>query len=367
MVEHDIDPTIRGRFGDIEYWEDPSLAACPEKSDSSQYDVMCLERMNAHMRTSLAADLMDRILVFGTDNAAAVMHTFAESIPPELMRDRVIIGLVSGQHASPNRPDGRNFKFYSNDQEPVEVLEDAMDLLSTMRQQLVNRLLLCCRRRAYAPRGLRKPNVVLDPIDCRFPVLGTKKKDTDWRMANIANRRELYARGKEHDYILAKGVETIDLSVTSSYANVKAMIQGMNYYGDPAGVVLTAPGDASLRDSPDELKELSKGVQLGAKNGVPVALGHGPMVSERSNKTSTPGNDRKVYAGNLLELRSKLDAMARGTSSLIDGTSLTHTEITLLISAATARARLQKNLQGEAICEYASEYIADYRQFLRSR
>ncbi len=383
MVENDVDKTELLAFDTIEYVEHPELATNPRRTDSSQYREENLMQISATMRDLLKSGDRDWFVKVGSDNAAATLHTIAESVPPSLLGDRIIFGLASQTHASPNRPLGHETKpFYTyEDHEPVALFEDAMNLLRKHRAALAGRIVMCCRcqgetedmpphMKIYAPRGLQKANTVLNPFQCRFGTLGWGSKKDGWELKDTSDRPEFLPRGTDDDFLLLRGVEEMNLAVASSYANVRNAIYGMINgrtlpdgsveKGGLTGLVLTAPGDASLLDVDDELQALSEGIEFAAQNGVPVGLGAGPLHSAQADL-----GERKHYTGSFATIRQKLDKFAEGRTSLIDGFPFTDDELYLLICASVARARIQKNLQGEGISEYSTEYIRQYRNFLR--
>lgn len=360
LIEQEVDPTLLARFDSVEYEEDPDLRVDPKLTDSSQYTAKKLTNIGRTVRRLCEESDADLLLPMGSDNMPPVMQTIADSVPPELMHDRIILGVASQTHAQPNRPPGHKGRFYPPDTEPVQMLEDAMQLLTWgMRQWIAGRILVCCRGQLRSPRGLRKIDTRKDPFVSRFSSVGYRKKHRkDWKIPFMGDRPDLLPHGRlDQEPSLVSGVEKLDLQILSTYKNVLAAIKGWLEYGDLSAVVLTAPGDASLRVA--ELPDLSEGIEYAAERGIPVALAADPLLSDDVE------GEKKYYTGNLAEVRAELDKLAGGTSSLIDGGPMTPTEVALLLGSSVAEARQLSTVSGEAITELTMHNFNVYKGFLQ--
>ncbi len=348
--------------------------------DSADYDPSNLMRIVREVRTILADDASHLVLAAGTDSGAFLMHALAEGIPAELLGDRSLLVAVSQHHASPNRPQSHEGRFYPEDNEAVGNLTDAIYLAT--HEQMRGKMGLCCGGILHAPRGLHKINT-----DGKHPFLakyqdiavsiGNSPVDQRWQF-DLEDRHERLPRKRTDDYLLSLGgVETWTLTSTSNYENLAKAMWGLTHPAifrrgwaswfprkkadEFCGMVVQAPGVSNLRHSKSNLEKVSVAAEIGAEAGTPLVIISDPLQTEDG-----AGSKRAVYGGSLRAVRGRLDRIADGASSLIvDGGDLSRTEATMLMSEAVARARSRK-LSGKEVVTYVAGFFERYRHWLET-
>ncbi len=308
------------------------------------------------------------IIPCGTDTAASIMHVIAESVPPELLGDRCILGVAAQKHASPNRPADHEGPFYPpNTCEPVKSLSNALFIATS--EFMRGRIGMLCGKKVLAARGFQKFDALgSEPFLSRFKtrVSCENEKQPLPRWEFDAPIPAELPRGKGHDYVLEPGVESMVLDPSSDYQNVPNMIWGAlkrRKYDDDMpdktgrlrGLVLQVPGDRNLRTNNDrDMASIREGVSMAREAGVPVAVAAHPLYREHHRMP----NITTQYEGNVTNLLK--------SCAIIDGRYLSSTEARLLMSASVARARNQHGLRKGRIVTYVEEYFRRYEQFLQT-
>lgn len=341
--------------------------------DSAEYRAAHLEQIVRDVRRKLQESMRSLVLLAGTDNAASLMHVLAEGVSPALLGDRAIVVAVAQHHASPNAPAEATEQFYPDDSEPVFALNNALYL--AVCAEMRGRIGLLCGRELYGPRGILKIDAVGDqPFFSRFAKIARASEDPVPRWYFRERTPDQLPRGRAHEYLLTDGVEVWPLTLTSSYANLPAAINGM-LAGKKRlrGLILQAPGSANLRQDEEELRHLVRAAERAAKAGVPIVVISDPLQKRRGTFGEDTGGG--VYGGNLEVLRPRLEELAwrssgkkgkgrRGALPIINGGELSRTEAALLTSAAVECAREQHGYRGKDIVEYTEEYLRSYMRFL---
>ncbi len=374
MME-DVDPEVWRRIARLRVTEAKKLL------DSADYDPANLMRIVREVRAILTEDPSHLVLPVGTDSAAFLMHALAEGIPAELLGDdRSLIVVASQHHASPNRPQGHEGRFYPENDEAVSNLGDATYLAT--RKEMRGKMGLCCGGILHAPRGLHKINTDgLHPFLAKYQdiavSIGNSPLDQRWQF-DLEDRNERLPRKRTDDYLLSLGgVETWTLTPTSNYENLAKAMWGLTHPAafrrwwaswwarkkadEFCGMVVQAPGVSNLRHSKRNLEKVNVAAQIGAEAGAPLVIISDPLQTEDG-----AGRKRAVYGGSLAAVRGRLDRIADGSSSLIvDGGDLSRTEATMLMSEAVARAR-SKKCSGKEVVTYVAGFFERYRHWLET-
>lgn len=365
LIRNHVNKATRDLFG--ENGKNIIFSEASEIKDSAEYTTDDLMRIVADVREILHHDVLmgcpqrSLLLATGTDTAASVAHVLAEGIRPEDLRGRSVGLVVSNDHVSHDNP-------ASNKHSAIVSLTNGMHLVT--RPGTHGRVGVCTGYRYHAPRGLRKVSTKgNNNFKGRFPVIAEADEGPvpQWAYTSRKERPHPYeaGRGRDHDFVLASGIECMQLVPTSNYANIKPFIEGAVTTPDAEfnGMVLIAPGDANLRKDEKALSHIVDATELAAQAGIPVLLVADPLRPEVIGEDITPKKGIAGYSGSYANISGLLNKLSSGGNTyLIDGGELTTTEATLLTSAAVARAKEQHGLKDHNIVQYVIEYIRDYME-----
>ncbi|TSC58150.1 MAG: hypothetical protein Greene041662_800 [Candidatus Peregrinibacteria bacterium Greene0416_62] len=308
-----------------------------------------LMQMVHETRTHLQELGRNMIIVMGTDQAAAAAHVFAEGISPEELGDRSIIVVVSQTHI----PD-TELSIVSDEKivasEPARVLNDALKL--SMRKEIRRRIVVLAGPSLYPARGLRKANTKKDdPFECRFDTAATLQ-EKGWQLYDPSRTKAGAPRGDGKEFTLEMGVEVKELGITADYKNLWRDIKNsipswwrrffLHQVSHYQGIVLSAPGEGSVRENSRDLQYLVQAANIAAKHNIPMMLVGDPQQSEHP----LIGDPDSHYAGSMPIIQKRLfgTSQKRG-QALMGGGKKTATEARLLISAARAKGvDIQKHI-----------------------
>lgn len=341
-----------------------------EIKDSAEFTTDDLMRIVADVRRILQDDILQDkcperhlLIATGTDTAASVAHVLAEGVRPEDLRGRALGLIVSNDHVSHDNP-------ATNKHSAIVGLTNGMAVVT--KPGAHGRIGLCTGYHYHSPRGLRKVATKgFNNFRGRFRLIAKADEDIaspHWAYTVRSETPKAYeaGRGKEHDFVLASGIECLQLAPTSNYSNIRPFVEGA--ITDPStefnGLILIAPGDANLRKNDEALGHIVSATEEAKKAGIPMMLVADPLRPEFLSEdppVKRRSGGSEGYSGSFANIKGILDRHSKtGATCLIDGGELTTTEATLLMSSIVARAKQQHGHQNQDIVSYTADCVRDY-------